>query len=150
MNIDSEYIYTRVYTYAQGNGIMDRYNETDNLDSHITHGQMRTMEPEHDGRGGGGEGRATTSGGAAAGAGSSLRSISRLTNRHVSGVKKPLTTSSMNASSMAVRRVVNAALCPICAEPVKEAFLTPCGHTFCHGCLIKHLRASSRSVCVHK
>lgn len=74
---------------------------------------------------------------------SSWRATSRrmgLTNRH--GIGKRVSTTSM--CSMAVRRVVNAALCPICAEPVKEAFLTPCGHTFCHGCLIKHLRASNR------
>jgi hypothetical protein len=30
--------------------------------------------------------------------------------------------------------------CPICCETVQDAFVTPCGHTFCHGCLATHMR----------
>ena len=63
------------------------------------------------------------------------------------GARRMLGAASGSSSSLAMRRVVNCALCPICAEPVREAFLTPCGHTFCHQCLIRHLRASKRSTC---
>eukprot|EP00955_Chlamydomonas_euryale_P070056 360652-Chlamydomonas_euryale.AAC.1 len=31
--------------------------------------------------------------------------------------------------------------CPICVETVQDAFVTPCGHTFCHSCLTTHLRS---------
>ena len=30
--------------------------------------------------------------------------------------------------------------CPICVETIQDAFVTPCGHSFCFACLGTHLR----------
>ncbi|KAG7669456.1 hypothetical protein KSW81_007610 [Nannochloris sp. 'desiccata'] len=30
--------------------------------------------------------------------------------------------------------------CPICMSILTDPFVTPCGHTFCHGCITKHLQ----------
>ncbi len=30
--------------------------------------------------------------------------------------------------------------CPICCDVIVDAFVTSCGHTFCHACLSTHLR----------
>lgn len=30
--------------------------------------------------------------------------------------------------------------CPICVDTIRDAFVTACGHTFCHACLQTHLR----------
>ena len=35
-------------------------------------------------------------------------------------------------------------LCPICFEFLQEAYMTRCGHTFCHGCIVKSLSQSAR------
>ncbi|CAL1407235.1 unnamed protein product [Linum trigynum] len=38
-------------------------------------------------------------------------------------------------------------LCPICMQIIKDAFLTACGHSFCHMCIITHLRNKSDCPC---
>lgn len=38
-------------------------------------------------------------------------------------------------------------LCPICMEVMKDAFLTPCGHSFCYMCIVTHLRDKSDCPC---
>lgn len=35
-------------------------------------------------------------------------------------------------------------LCPICFEFLQEAYMTRCGHTFCHACIVKSLSQSAR------
>lgn len=35
--------------------------------------------------------------------------------------------------------------CPICVETIEDAFVTPCGHTFCYKCISTHLK--NRSNC---
>lgn len=35
-------------------------------------------------------------------------------------------------------------LCPICFELIEEAYITRCGHTFCHRCITKALEKSGR------
>lgn len=35
-------------------------------------------------------------------------------------------------------------LCPICFELIEEAYITKCGHTFCHRCISKSLEGSGR------
>ncbi|KXS12621.1 WD40 repeat-like protein [Gonapodya prolifera JEL478] len=30
-------------------------------------------------------------------------------------------------------------LCPICIDTLKEAYMTRCGHSFCHACIVRHL-----------
>ncbi|XP_031130639.1 E3 ubiquitin-protein ligase COP1-like [Ipomoea triloba] len=38
-------------------------------------------------------------------------------------------------------------LCPICMQVIKDAFLTPCGHSFCYMCIITHLKNKSDCPC---
>ncbi|RAL49546.1 hypothetical protein DM860_012979 [Cuscuta australis] len=38
-------------------------------------------------------------------------------------------------------------LCPICMQVVKDAFLTPCGHSFCYMCIVTHLKNKSDCPC---
>ena len=33
--------------------------------------------------------------------------------------------------------------CPICVETIQDAYVTPCGHSFCFQCLGMHLRGKS-------
>eukprot|EP00882_Tetradesmus_deserticola_P017805 GHRQ01019097.1.p1 GENE.GHRQ01019097.1~~GHRQ01019097.1.p1 ORF type:complete len:142 (+),score=25.95 GHRQ01019097.1:338-763(+) len=33
--------------------------------------------------------------------------------------------------------------CPICVETIQDAFVTPCGHTFCYKCISTHLKNKS-------
>jgi E3 ubiquitin-protein ligase RFWD2 len=33
--------------------------------------------------------------------------------------------------------------CPICVETIEDAFVTPCGHTFCFKCISTHLKNKS-------
>lgn len=54
-----------------------------------------------------------------------------------------LMKNSSSSSSWKLKRILSSAVCPICAELVREAFLTPCGHTFCHACVNRHLKKSS-------
>ena len=33
-------------------------------------------------------------------------------------------------------------LCPICFEFLQEAYMTRCGHTFCHACMNSYLKVT--------
>lgn len=37
--------------------------------------------------------------------------------------------------------------CPICMQIIRDAFLTACGHSFCHVCISTHLRIKSDCPC---
>ncbi|KAJ2452473.1 hypothetical protein EV183_002920 [Coemansia sp. RSA 2336] len=40
--------------------------------------------------------------------------------------------------------------CPICLEPMREAFMTACGHSFCYQCISRHLcQRQSCPTCLH-
>ncbi|TYJ12878.1 hypothetical protein E1A91_A10G011000v1 [Gossypium mustelinum] len=39
------------------------------------------------------------------------------------------------------------ALCPICMQIIKDAFMTACGHSFCYMCILTHLRNKSDCPC---
>ncbi|KAK9935937.1 hypothetical protein M0R45_012810 [Rubus argutus] len=38
-------------------------------------------------------------------------------------------------------------MCPICMQIIREAFLTACGHSFCHNCIVTHLGIKSDCPC---
>ena len=38
-------------------------------------------------------------------------------------------------------------MCPICMDPMKDAFLTSCGHSFCYTCITTHLQNRSNCPC---
>ncbi|GJP30887.1 hypothetical protein CLOM_g7214 [Closterium sp. NIES-68] len=38
-------------------------------------------------------------------------------------------------------------LCPICMEPMRDAFLTACGHSFCYSCITTHLHHKRNCPC---
>ena len=52
------------------------------------------------------------------------------------GIYHGITSTSMDKN--------NDYLCPICFEFLQEAYVTRCGHTFCHGCIVKSLSQSAR------
>ena len=52
------------------------------------------------------------------------------------GIYHGITSTSMDKN--------NDYLCPICFEFLQEAYMTRCGHTFCHGCIVKSLSQSAR------
>ena len=52
------------------------------------------------------------------------------------GIYNGITSTSMDKN--------NDYLCPICFEFLQEAYMTRCGHTFCHGCIVKSLSQSAR------
>ncbi|XP_004293335.1 PREDICTED: E3 ubiquitin-protein ligase COP1-like isoform X1 [Fragaria vesca subsp. vesca] len=38
-------------------------------------------------------------------------------------------------------------MCPICIQVIRDAFLTACGHSFCHSCIVTHLGIKSDCPC---
>ncbi|XP_047337519.1 E3 ubiquitin-protein ligase COP1-like isoform X2 [Impatiens glandulifera] len=38
-------------------------------------------------------------------------------------------------------------LCPICMQIINDAFLTSCGHSFCHMCIMQHLQTKNDCPC---
>lgn len=38
-------------------------------------------------------------------------------------------------------------MCPICMQIIRDAFLTACGHSFCHNCIVTHLGIKSDCPC---
>eukprot|EP00898_Chlorokybus_atmophyticus_P007387 jgi/Chlat1/764/Chrsp104S01239 len=37
--------------------------------------------------------------------------------------------------------------CPICMGEMRDAFMTSCGHSFCYGCIVQHLKSRSNCPC---
>ena len=73
-------------------------------------------------------------------AGPSVEVHPRATSSHTpvipAGIYHGITSTSMDKN--------NDYLCPICFEFLQEAYMTRCGHTFCHGCIVKSLSQSAR------
>ncbi|KAJ2371206.1 coatomer subunit alpha, partial [Coemansia sp. RSA 2611] len=53
-----------------------------------------------------------------------------------------LSTADTSVSAVAANDI---AKCPICLSTICEAFMTACGHSFCYGCISRHL--SERQTC---
>ncbi|TYH62155.1 hypothetical protein ES332_D07G100200v1 [Gossypium tomentosum] len=52
-------------------------------------------------------------------------------------------TASAAATVSGVAELDKDLLCPICMQIIKDAFVTSCGHSFCHTCITTHLRSKS-------
>ena len=35
-------------------------------------------------------------------------------------------------------------LCPVCLDMMSEPYVTTCGHSFCHGCIVRSLELASK------
>ena len=46
-----------------------------------------------------------------------------------------------------IRALVEELKCPICKEFLTEPYVTPCGHTFCHRCIARHLETRQTCPC---
>ncbi|XP_053669845.1 E3 ubiquitin-protein ligase COP1-like [Anopheles nili] len=84
------------------------------------------------GTGGGASSSAGGGGGAGAGSSSSGSSSS----------KKRLTT--LNGIPTSVDDKTNDFLCPICFDIISEAYITRCGHTFCHQCIARSIDVAKK------
>ncbi|KAG8488380.1 hypothetical protein CXB51_016563 [Gossypium anomalum] len=52
-------------------------------------------------------------------------------------------TASAAATVSGVTELDKDLLCPICMQIIKDAFVTSCGHSFCHTCITTHLQSKS-------
>uniref|UniRef100_A0A182K6A7 RING-type domain-containing protein n=1 Tax=Anopheles christyi TaxID=43041 RepID=A0A182K6A7_9DIPT len=79
----------------------------------------------------------SSAGGGAGGAGSSSGSSSSNSNH-----KKRLAT--LNGIPTSVDDKTNDFLCPICFDIINEAYITRCGHTFCHQCIARSIDVAKK------
>uniref|UniRef100_A0A8W7PMY9 RING-type domain-containing protein n=1 Tax=Anopheles coluzzii TaxID=1518534 RepID=A0A8W7PMY9_ANOCL len=91
------------------------------------------------GGGGGGAGSSSSAGGGPGGAGSSSGSSSSNSNTNN---KKRLAT--LNGIPTSVDDKTNDFLCPICFDIINEAYITRCGHTFCHQCIARSIDVAKK------
>uniref|UniRef100_A0A240PKY3 RING-type domain-containing protein n=1 Tax=Anopheles epiroticus TaxID=199890 RepID=A0A240PKY3_9DIPT len=84
-----------------------------------------------------GGGASSSSGGPGGGAGTSSGSSSSSSNH-----KKRLAT--LNGIPTSVDDKTNDFLCPICFDIINEAYITRCGHTFCHQCIARSIDVAKK------
>jgi len=67
-------------------------------------------------------------------------------SREASGATKSLANGDAVVTSAAMPVLAEPAelaesdlACPICMSPLRDPFVTSCGHSFCHACVSKHL-----------
>ncbi|XP_062515549.1 E3 ubiquitin-protein ligase COP1-like [Corticium candelabrum] len=53
-------------------------------------------------------------------------------------------TSSSSKSHLRIDRRDSEFLCPVCFNVISDAYVTKCGHSFCHACIVKSLKESNR------